>query len=109
MCIELCPSSSFGAAERRAQQPLPTGLPALKKAPAERSRNLFAAAKSRFGPARPASRSDEEELLGSSDESATPELNPPPPPTAQLQQDVGRRGSFGGGGVLRSEVAQGAI
>ena len=62
----------------------------------------------RFGP-RPASRSDEEELLGSSDESATPELNPPPPPTAQLQQDVGRRGSFGGGGVLRSEVAQGAI
>ena len=41
-------SSTFGAAERRRSSGAgQQGLPALKKAPAERNRNLFAAAKSR--------------------------------------------------------------
>ena len=108
-------NSTFNTAERRSKTSSSgSGLPALKKAPAER-RNLFAAAKNRFGSIagpRPTSRSDEEELLESSDESATPDFNPPPvpppplnPPPPTAQRDPARRGSFGGG-VLRSEVEQ---
>ena len=102
-------NSHFNTADQRNKSAAAgSGLPALKRAPVDRGKKFFATAKNKLGlnaGARATSRSDEEELLESSEESVTtPEKNGPmplPPSTAQ----AARRGSLGAN-ILRSEVEQ---